>query len=58
MLSTLPPDYHKTLRSFGIKVTVFNPLAPPQPVDEYRDHRKICVIDGNTAFCGGNNLAD
>jgi len=24
----------------------------------YRDHRKICVIDGNIAYCGGDNLAD
>lgn len=23
-----------------------------------RDHRKICVIDGKTAFTGGVNLAD
>jgi cardiolipin synthase len=58
-ISTLPPDYHKTLRSFGIKVTVFNPFKPHLNLSmNYRDHRKICVIDGNTAFCGGNNLAD
>ena len=24
----------------------------------YRDHRKICVIDGYVAYCGGDNLAD
>ncbi len=24
----------------------------------YRDHRKICVIDGIVAYCGGDNLAD
>ena len=24
----------------------------------YRDHRKICVIDGLVAYCGGDNLAD
>ncbi|MBQ7641387.1 MAG: cardiolipin synthase [Acholeplasmatales bacterium] len=24
----------------------------------YRDHRKICVIDGKIAYCGGDNLAD
>lgn len=24
----------------------------------YRDHRKIVVIDGVTAYCGGDNLAD
>jgi len=24
----------------------------------YRDHRKITIIDGNVAYCGGDNLAD
>ena len=24
----------------------------------YRDHRKICVVDGILAYCGGDNLAD
>ncbi len=24
----------------------------------YRDHRKITVIDGNVGFCGGINIAD
>ena len=28
------------------------------PVYNYRDHRKILVIDGHTAFNGGVNLAD
>ena len=24
----------------------------------YRDHRKMCVIDGKITYCGGDNLAD
>ncbi len=58
-IRTLPPKYDEVLRSYGIKVTVFNPFKAHLNMSmNYRDHRKICVIDGNTAFCGGNNLAD
>ncbi len=28
------------------------------PAINYRDHRKIVVVDGRVAFCGGDNLAD
>lgn len=28
------------------------------PVMNYRDHRKICVVDGEVGFVGGANLAD
>jgi len=55
----LPPDYDKTLEKFGIKCTVFNPFHPIwSTVQNNRDHRKIVVIDGVTAFTGGSNLAD
>ena len=58
-IQTLPAGYHKKLASYGIKVTVFNPFKPQLTVMmNYRDHRKICVIDGNIGFCGGINLAD
>lgn len=55
----LPTDYDKTLEKFGIKCTVFNPFHPIwSTVQNNRDHRKIVVIDGVTAFTGGSNLAD
>ncbi len=58
-LQTLPYNYHNKLQSLGIKVTVFNPFKPHINIAmNYRDHRKICVIDGNVGFCGGINLAD
>ncbi len=58
-LNTLPPKYYLTLRQQGIKTVVFNPLMPALSTYlNYRDHRKICVIDGNTGFNGGINLAD
>lgn len=56
---TLPKNYDKTLENLGIKVTIFNPFMPIATIiQNNRDHRKIVVIDGHTAFCGGVNLAD
>ena len=58
-IATLPPRYDEYLRSLGFEVTVFNPYEPHLNMSmNYRDHRKICVIDGNVGFCGGANLAD
>jgi len=55
----LPRDYPKRLRALGIKCKVFAPAAPFISTHyNYRDHRKILVIDGHTAFNGGVNLAD
>ncbi|MBQ4265637.1 MAG: cardiolipin synthase [Clostridia bacterium] len=57
--STLPHDYPKKLRKLGIQCRVFAPLTPFLSTHyNYRDHRKILVIDGHTAFTGGVNLAD
>ena len=57
--SNLPYSYPKTLRSKGIKCKVFAPIKPLVSTHyNNRDHRKIAVIDGNTAFTGGINLAD
>ena len=55
----LPRDYPKHLEGFGIKCQAFAPLEPFVSTHyNYRDHRKILVIDGHTAFTGGVNLAD
>ena len=57
--STLPYDYPKRLERLGIKCKMFSPLTPFLSTHyNYRDHRKILVIDGHTAFTGGVNLAD
>ncbi|MGN0326751.1 MAG: cardiolipin synthase [Lachnospiraceae bacterium] len=57
--SNLPHDYPKRLKKLGIKCKMFSPLVPLLSTHyNYRDHRKILVIDGNTAFNGGVNLAD
>lgn len=57
--STLPHDYPKRLKTLGIKCKMFSPITPFVSTHyNYRDHRKILVIDGHTAFNGGVNLAD
>ena len=55
----LPHKYLKLLRKLGIRCKVFAPVSPFISTHyNYRDHRKILVIDGHTAFNGGVNLAD
>lgn len=57
--STLPHDYPKRLGKLGIKCKAFAPITPFASTHyNYRDHRKIAVIDGDIAFTGGINLAD
>ena len=56
---TLPRDYPKRLAELGISCRVFAPIMPFVSTHyNYRDHRKILVIDGKTALTGGINLAD
>ncbi len=58
-LSRLPYRYPKKLEQFGIKCKMFSPVVPAlSSYQNNRDHRKITVIDGITAFTGGVNLAD
>lgn len=58
-MSTLSSDYPKRLEKMGIKCKPFAPIAPFISTHyNYRDHRKILVIDGKVAFNGGVNLAD
>jgi cardiolipin synthase len=55
----LPFLYYKKLRKMGIRSISFNPLKPElSSIFNNRNHRKITVIDGHTAFCSGANLAD
>lgn len=47
------------MKKRGIKLMSFNRLLPVIDVGlNYRDHRKIVVIDGKIAYTGGANLAD
>ena len=56
---SLPHNYPEKLKKYGIECRIFGPLRPVlSTVQNNRDHRKICVIDGKTAFTGGINLGD
>ncbi len=58
-LSLLPKNYYDRMEKLGIKCKVFSPMKPFLATHQNnRDHRKIVVIDGHTAFTGGINLAD
>ena len=58
-MSTLPGDYHKTLRKFGIEATPFSRLRGNADSEfNNRSHRKILVIDGRIGYTGGVNIAD
>ena len=58
-MSTLPANYRRLLSQHGIKAKAFSPIRPfISSHYNYRDHRKILVIDGKAAFNGGVNLAD
>lgn len=58
-IQTLPGHYDRVLRDAGIKCIVFNAFRPHlNAVMNYRDHRKITIVDGNVGFCGGINIAD
>lgn len=58
-MSTLTSDYSGRMAKLGIKCKPFSPISPFVSTHyNYRDHRKILVIDGKVAFNGGVNLAD
>lgn len=57
--STLPRDYPRRLEALSIRCKVFAPVTPFVSTHyNYRDHRKILVVDGRVGFTGGVNLAD
>ena len=58
-MSTLTYDYAERLAKLGIKAKAFAPILPfLSTYYNYRDHRKILVIDGKVGFTGGVNMAD
>lgn len=55
----LPADFIVRMERAHIRCIPFNPVVPlVSLVMNHRDHRKIVVVDGNTAYTGGINLAD
>lgn len=58
-ISVAPINFDKELQAEGIKCHKFNPFRPLIDVRQNnRDHRKMIIIDGHTAFTGGFNIAD
>ena len=47
-----------SLRQRGIPCMCFNPMLSIKGTVNYRDHRKMLIVDGRVAFSGGVNLAD
>jgi cardiolipin synthase len=55
----LPGDFKKILRENNIQFKMFNPVKLLLNIMlNYRDHRKIAIIDGRIAFTGGINIGD
>ncbi len=56
----LSKAYLESLREAGVKVYAFMPVSFPwfTSTINYRNHRKILVVDGEIGFVGGVNIAD
>lgn len=52
-------NFFERMREEGIEVHPFMPVKFPAFTSKanYRNHRKVCVIDGTVGFIGGMNLA-
>jgi cardiolipin synthase len=55
------PAFFERLRRSGVRVVEFNPVNPLAPGKSWapnnRDHRKLLIVDGRTAFLGGVNIS-
>jgi cardiolipin synthase A/B len=56
-----PPEFFKHLADNGVRVLEFNPVNPLAAEKGWevnqRDHRKLLIVDGRTAFLGGINIS-
>lgn len=55
----VPSAFFERMREAGIDVHAFMPVKFPAFTSKvnYRNHRKLCVIDGKVGFIGGMNIA-
>src|SRR5437660_3413128 len=59
-----PASFFDKMRTNGIAIVAFNPLSPFEAKHwsltklTHRDHRKLLIIDGQTAFTGGINISE
>ena len=56
-----PKEFFKNLTDNGVKVVEFNPVNPLTAKAGWdvnqRDHRKLLIVDGSSAFLGGINIS-
>ncbi len=56
-----PREFFDRMKAAGINMLAFNPVNPAARVGKWelnnRDHRKLMVVDGHTAFTGGINIS-
>lgn len=56
-----PKEFFKTLTDTGVNVLEYNPINPLNTRKSWefnqRDHRKLLIVDGETAFVGGINIS-
>lgn len=56
-----PKEFFDQLSEAGVQVLEFNPVNPLIAKNEWklnqRDHRKLLIVDGTTAFLGGINIS-
>ena len=56
-----PKEFFTALKQAGINVLEFNPINPLIKKKDWdvnqRDHRKLLIVDGKTAFLGGINIS-
>lgn len=58
-ITRYPKHFFSEALNYGIEVYRFNPVRYGlSNYMNFRDHRKITVIDGNIAYTGGVNIAD
>jgi cardiolipin synthase A/B len=56
-----PQAFFDRMHAAGIRLIAFNPVNPAARVGKWeinnRDHRKVMIVDGKTAFTGGINIS-
>ena len=56
-----PKEFFQLLRDAGANIVEYNPVNPVNAVKGWelnqRDHRKLLVVDGRTAYVGGINIS-
>lgn len=58
-MKTLPKGFERQLNREGISCLRFNKISPSlSTTHNNRNHRKICIVDGEIALTGGVNISD